>query len=347
MKSLPFLFLSALASVAVTACGGGGQSAFVAPASLNAFPVPTPTAGATAAPTVAPTTAPTSTPTVAPTAAPTPVPLALRQIGGAPLTATASQLSNAHRNAQTKTQAQGVTNGLPILVESSGMIAAWAGDIGVWTSNVQTSQDIPQMGLTVTPSGALALNNPAPLQSCLGSVSAVCTVHPTAWTFGTSSANGKPVGKQTITVAFADGTIGTTFDYVYDGWSLPCNTGFAYIGGVPIAQATRATSDIYADCVAANIVLTQGGLLISNPTQDQYGRTETFMPTITAAFIINSLITNVPMAAIAPGTVLGIQTRDGGFAKVYFTGAGVPGLPAGIGASGMVLHSQLNGTFAF
>lgn len=329
-----------LLSLSLAACGGGGQSAFVTPASLNAFPVPTASPAASSAPSVAPSTpSPAPTPTVAPTA--TAVPASLKRLGGAPLTATASQLSVTRRVAQ----AQGVTNGLPVLVESSGMIASWAGDFSVWTTNVQTSQDIPQTGLTVTASGNLPINNPGPQPlSCLGQVSAMCAIHPTSWTWGTSSANGKLVGKQTLTVAFADGTTGTTADYVYDGWSLPCNSGWAYVAGVPVAQATRATSDVYADCVAGNIVLTQGGLLVANPSQDQYGRTETVLPTITAAFIINSLITNVPMAAVSQGTVLGIITRDGGFAKVYFTNQ--PGVAIN-SAAGMALHSNATGAFDF
>lgn len=325
---------AALAALLLASCAGGGGS------------TPTPVALTTTAPSGSPTSTPTTAPTNAPTVAPTTVPLSLKVMAGAPLSATASQLSTARRNAQAHIQAQGVANGLPILVESSGMVAAWAGDQTVWVSNAQTSADVAETGGTITPSGTLPLNNPGfSALSCLGSISAVCAVHPMGWEFGTSSANGKPVGKQTLTVAFADGTTGTTNDYVYDGWSLPCNTGWAYVGGVPVAQATRATSDVYADCVAGNIVLTQGGLLVANPAQDQYGRTETVMPTITAAFIINSLITNVPMAAIAPGEVLGILTRDGGFAKVYFTNnASATTINS---TNGMSLHSNATGAFDF
>lgn len=335
MKAVTGLFVLALA-----ACSSGGGSAPVPTPSIAPIAVAsaTPTAKPSASPVA--TTSPTIAPTPSPTPSPSPVPLAQRVLGGAPLAATASQLANSRRTAK----AQGTANGLPILVESSGMVAAWSGDMTTWVSAQTTAQDVPETGMTVTPSGTLALNNPAPAQSCLGSLAAACIAHPTAFTWGTSSANGKSVGKQTLTVAFADGTTGTSFDYVYDGWTLPCNAGWAYVGGVPVAQATRATSDVFADCVAGNIVLTQGGMLVANASQDQYGRTETIMPTITAAFIISSLITNVPMAAIAPGTVLGIQTRDGGFAKVYFTnGAGV----AVTAANGMSLHSNLTGAFDF
>lgn len=39
----------------------------------------------------------------------------------------------------------------------------------------------------------------------------------------------------------------------------------------------------------------------------------------------------------SPGTVFGIQTADGGFAKVYFTSA----------TEGLALHSNLDGTYAY
>lgn len=335
--------LAAMCAALVCSCGGGG-SALPTPAPTTVVAVATPTAAPSGAPTTAPTVVP-SVPTTAPTA--TPVPLALRVIGGAPLSATASQLANARRAAQAKTQAQGVTNGLPVLVESSGMVAAWAGDMTTWVSAQATAQDVPETGMTVTPSGNLALNNPAPAQSCLGSLAAACIAHPTAFTWGTSSANGKPVGKQTITVAFSDGTSGTTSDYVYDGWSLGCNAGWAYVGGVPVAQATRATSDVYADCVAGNIDFPVGAALLSNPTQDQYGRYETIMPSFTAQPFFTALNSVVPMTSISQGMVFAIQTKDGGFAKVYFQDAGVPTNPNGVGADGMALHSQPNGSFAF
>ena len=206
----------AIALFALPACsgGGGGSSSSALPA-IN--------------------------PTSAPTSSSTSVPLSSKRIGGAPLTATLAQLNSGRR-----TQSQGVTNGLPILVESSGMIAAWAGDQAVWVTSSITNADVAEASGTITPSGTLPITNPgfAPL-SCLGSVSAVCITHPTGFEFGTSSANGKSVGKQTLAIAFNDGTSGTTADYVYDGWSLPCNTGFAYVSGVPVAQATQATSDVY------------------------------------------------------------------------------------------------------
>jgi hypothetical protein len=338
MKSLPLLLLSALA---LPACGGGATP-----------PATMPTAAPTAAPNASPTPKVTITPspapsaTASPAATPTAVPLSQRVIGGAPLTATASQLSSARRTAQAHTEAQGVENGLPILVESSGMVAAWAGDVGVWTTNAQTQANIPETGLTVTPSGTLPINNPGPQPlSCLASTSGICVVHPTAWTFGTSSANGKPVGQQTITVTFADGTTGTTYDDVYDGWNLPCNAGWAYVNGVPVAQATRATSDVYADCVAGNIVFPHGGMLFLNPTQDQYGRYETILPSVIAAINIVSFQTNFAMPTISQGQVYAIATQDGGFAKVYFGGpAGSISIDA---SSGMSLHAAADGTYPF
>lgn len=334
MKQILSLGCAALCAILISACGGGGSPAFIQPAGtlMTPFPIQSPTQ----TPIVAPS------PSGAPATA-TPVPLSQRAIAGAPLAATISQLSRIRTQAHT--QAQGTMNGLPILVESSGQIAAWAGDQAVWTQAVGTSSDVAETGLTITPSGNLPLNNPAPAPiSCLGSVSAVCAIHPLAWTFGTSSANGKPVGKQTLTMAFADGTTGTTNDYVYDGWSLPCNAGFAYIGGIPVAQATRATSDVYADCVAGNIVFPKGGFIIAQPTQDQYGRAETIMPTLTAQPLFIAAISNVPMSSIAAGMVFAIQTQDSSFAKVFFSTQ--PGTTI-TSASGMALHSNATGTFDF
>jgi hypothetical protein len=286
-----------------------------------------------------------STPTSIPSISPTSVPLSLKQIAGAPLSATASQLSTTRRTAQAKTLSQGVENGLPVLVESSGQAATWAGSQTVWVTNTATGQDIAETGLTVTPSGTLAINNTAPEPlSCLGQTTAICAIHPTAWEFGTTSANGKPVGQQTITETFADGTTGSTFDDVYDGWNLPCNSGWAYVNGVPVAQSSEATSDVYADCVNQNIDFPKGGYVLANPTPDQYGLTITIMPTLLAAPIFIADTAVVPFASVAQGITFAIKTQDGGSAKVYFiAGAGV----AGNAATGLSLHSQANGSFAF
>jgi hypothetical protein len=270
------------------------------------------------------------------------VPLSQRAIAGAPLSATISQLSRIRT--QSLTQAQGVTNGLPILVESSGMVATWAGSMVTWVTNAATSQDVPQTSGVITATSGLPINNPGFTQACIGSLAAACIVHPTAWTFGTSSANGKTVGKQTLNIAFGDGTTGQTFDYVYDGWNLPCNSGWVYTNGVPVANAVKATSDIYADCVAQTIVFPKGAVAFGVPTQDQYGRAETIMPTITAAIFIGSATVNFPMASVGQGQVYGINTQDGGMAKVYFlAGAGV----AINAAAGMSLHANANGTYPF
>ena len=349
--SLASYGLAAASAALICSCGGGG-SALPTPAPTTVVAVATPTAapsGApTTAPTVAPTIAPTASPTIAPTPSPTPtpVPLALRVIGGAPLSATASQLANARRTAQAKTQAQGVTNGLPILVESSGTVALWAGDFVNWVTNAGTGQDVPEQSGAITATGGLALNNPgfSPL-SCLGSLTAVCVVHPMGWQFGTNDTGLiRPVGKQTLNIAFGDGTTAQTFDFIYNGWSMSCNAGWSYVGGAIVQQATRAASDVYADCVAGNIVFPRGGILYSNPIQDQYGRTETIMPTITAAILITSFITNVPMVSIAPGQVFGVATQDGGFAKVYFNGASSTTTNS---ATGMSLHANPDGTYPY
>jgi hypothetical protein len=169
--------------------------------------------------------------------------------------------------------------------------------------------------------------------------------HPLGWEFGTSSANGKPVGKQTITVAFADGTISSSHAYIYDGWTIACNAGFAYVGGVPVAQATKATSDVYADCTNNNLVFPMGAVLYSQPVQDQFGLTQTIMPTITAAiaFVVSNV--NYPMPSTIGGQVYGIATRDGGFAKIYLTAGAGQGLLSS--ASGMSLHANVDGTYPF
>lgn len=352
-KALTFLAVVALSAGLADCSGGGGSSP--TPIALTSSsptiapsgsPTTAPTTSPSGIPTTAPTATPAATPTVAPTIAPTPVPLALKVIGGAPLSATAAQLSVAKRNAQAKTLAQGVENGLPILVESSGMIAAWAGDQAVWVTNAQNpTQDIPETSGTITPSGNLPITNPGftPL-SCLGQVSAVCAVHPTGWTFGTSSTNGKSVGKQTLTVAFSDGATAASHSYVYNGWNLPCNSGWAYVGGVPVAQATRATSDVYADCVAAQIVFPKGAVVLTQPIQDQYGRAETVMPNLTAQPIFAAANGFVSMSSVPYGIVFGIITQDGGFAKVFFQGASSITTNA---SSGMALHSNASGGFDF
>lgn len=342
MRSAVFALL-----VLCVGCGGGGGGSSPVPTALPIAATAAPTIAASATPTAKPsaTASPvaTASPTATPTPSPSPVPLAQRVLGGAPLTATASQLANNRRTPK----AQGVANGLPILVESSGMVAAWSGDMTTWVSVLASAQDIPETSMTVTPSNALPITNPAPVQSCLGSLAAACIAHPTAFTWGTSSANGKPVGKQTLTIAFSDGTTGTTFDYVYDGWAIACNTGFVYSGGIPVATSTEAASDVYADCVNSNIDFPQGALVLGGPTQDQYGLNATIFPTFTAAPVIVSLISVVPMTALPQGIVMAAQTHDGGTAKVYFSTAGVPGSPTGIAALGMSLHSSANGTYAF
>lgn len=311
MNIKAFVYLSALS---LAACGGGSQA-------MPAAPIPT------AAP------------------MPTAAPLALRRIAGAPLNATAAQLDIARRSAQAHTESQGVENGLPILVESSGMVSFWAGSITSWVTSTQSTADIAETGLSVVPSGALAFNNPAPQPlSCLGQISAVCAVHPTAWQWGTASTNGKPVGKQTVTVAFSDGTTGATHDYVYDGWNLPCDGGWAYANGVPVATTTQGASDVYADCVGGNIIFPRGASVLAQPTQDQFGRAETIMPTLTAQPAITAPLTTLALSAITVGEVIAINTQDGGQAKVLFTDS--PGIAINA-ASGMSLHSQADGTFAF
>lgn len=337
-----FLSLALLAA----GCGGGGGSASPLPTTAFVSPNPSVTFAPSPLPS-APITVATSTPTI--------VPLAQRQIGGAPVTATASQLSRIRT--QSIAQANPTATGLPVLVESSGMVATWAGDVGVWTTNIADAKDIAQTGLTVTPSGNLPINNPGPTPlSCLGSVAAMCVVHPTAWQFGTSSANGKPIGKQTLTVAFADGTTGTMPDYVFNGWQLACNGGVTYVGGIPIAQGTAATADWYADCTNLVINFPHGAQAIGAPTLDGFNRYEPFLTTILSATIsapvtsvpiVNpACVTNCSAGTILQGQVYAVKLGDGGIAKVFFGSA--PGIATNA-VSGMSLHDAPSGsgTFAF
>jgi hypothetical protein len=111
-----------------------------------------------------------------------------------------------------------------------------------------------------------------------------------------------------------------------------------------VAQATKANSDVYADCVNSQISFPHSAIVLANPSPDQYGRTETVMPTLTAQPLFIAAIGNVPFSSIAAGTVFGIQTQDGGYAKVYF--ANGPGVATNA-AIGMSLHSQPDGSFAF
>jgi hypothetical protein len=161
----------------------------------------------------------------------------------------------------------------------------------------------------------------------------------------------RPIGQQTISIQYADGTAGTMIDDIYQGWYLTCGTGWVFVNGVPTATTSSAASDVYADCTNANIVFPHGGVLMSNPVQDKYGRYETLFPTLTAAPLFIAQIVNVPMASIAAGEVLGIQTLDGGAAKVYFTSQVNPspniGSTTGVSAEGMAMHTNGSGSFDY
>jgi hypothetical protein len=338
---------AAAAALLFAGCAGGSSSVPPAPApTVGATTAPKATPSPVASATPVPLSSPTATASAAPTA--TAVPLSLRVIGGAPTTATVAQLQSAGRTAASarRAQAQGVANGLPLLVESSGMVATWSSDQAIWVTNAQTSANIPETSGTITSSGNLPIDNPGfePI-SCVGQATGACILHPTAWTFGTTSANGKPVGQQTISISFSDGTTGSTFDDIYDGWNLPCNAGWAYVNGVPLATTTEAASDVYADCVNGNIDFPKGAIILSQPVADQYGNTATILPQFTAAPVFAAQSGLMPMTAIQSGALLAIQTQDGGYAKVYFENQ--PGSTAVNAAQGMSLHSQANGSFAF
>lgn len=236
----------------------------------------------------------------------------------APIASTPTILAKGRR-------AQSGTSLLPLLVGGTGLTPS---PLAVWITDAVTGKDVAETTGSVTGSTF------APL-ACPGASVLWCAVHPLAWSL--TAPTGLATGKHALTVAFGDGTSGAMTDDVYDGWSLTCNTGWAYVAGAIVPQATRATSDVYDDCVAGNIVFVRGGLLITNPVADSFGRFETVMPTITAAFIINSLFTNAPAVGIQQGITFGINTQDGGFAKVYFTDP----------THGLALHANVDGTYAF
>ena len=112
-----------------------------------------------------------------------------------------------------------------------------------------------------------------------------------------------------------------------------------------MAQATRATSDVYADCVNGNIDFPKAAYVLAQPSADQYGNNATAFVNYTAEPIFSAANAVVAMASIGQGMIFVINTQDGGFAKVYF--GNVPGSTAQNAANGMSLHSQVNGTFLF
>ena len=267
----------------------------------------------------------------------------VKALGAAPLSSTPTTQSKSRR----LPQSQGIQSGLPILVESSGPAAIWAGDIVVWATNLATSTSVLEASGTITPTSSVQVNNPAfqALDCSQAANAGWCAAQPGAWTFGTSSAQLKPIGAQTLTVLFGDGTTGSIMDYIYPSFSLNCNTGFVFQSGAIVPTTTQAGSDVYADCVNARIDFPGGGgLVIAQPSQDQYGRYETIFPTITASFVLSVLNGSVPMSVISQGIAFGIQTNDGGFAKVYFEGASSATPTA---ATGMALHANFDGTYTY
>lgn len=347
-KAIVYLLGVAALSAGLADCSGGSPAAIPAPvvAVATVAPSTTPTVGPSASPTASASPAPTPTHSTTPTASPSPVaaatPLApLKVLRAAPLSANPVGLSFLRRP-----QAGGVTSSLPILVESSGTSALWAGNFIVWVTDANTGLDVAEQTGTITATNGVPVSNPAFSSiACPATSSTWCAVHPLGWQFGTSSTNNKPVGKQTLTVTFGDGLSGQIPDYIYDGWSIPCNTGIVYAGAHVNTTTTQATSDVYADCAHTNMVFPKGAILYSNPVSDSYGRTETILPTITNAIFLSSAVINVPMVSFAAGQVYGINTQDGGMAKVYFTSQ--PGLGTLSSASGMSLYANPNGTYAF
>lgn len=307
-SSFVFLGCAALSAALLIDCSGGAQpTPPVAPAiSVTATPT------ATAAPTASPTTASTATASPTPTIAPVLV------LQAAPLTSTPTILAKSRR-------AQSGTSLLPLMVQGGGLTIA---PMAVWVTDAATGHDVAETTGSVT--GATF----APL-ACPNASTLWCAVHPLAWQL--TPPTGLATGQHSLAVVFADGTSGSMTDDVYDSWTLPCGTGWVYAGGAIVPTTTRAASDVFEDCAGGNVVFVHAAILASNPVADSFGRLETIMPTITVAINITSAFVNLPIVSVQSGTAFGIQTSDGGFAKVYFTDA----------THGIALHSQADGTYSF
>lgn len=336
--------LATATALLLAGCGGGGSSA---PAALPAVVVTSaPTAAPSGLPSASPAPSPTAThiatasPSASPVATATPTIAPLKVLRAAPLSANPVGLSFLRRP-----QAGGVTSSLPILVESSGTAAVWAGNFVTWVTDANTGLDVAEASGTITATNGVPVTNPSfGALVCPAASSTWCAVHPNGWQFGTASTNNKPVGKQILTVTFGDGLTGQIPDYIYDGWSIACNAGIAYVGGHVVPTTTQATSDIWADCAHANIVFPKAGALFANPAQDQYGRLETAFPSVTAGIFLVTQAVNFPMASIAHGAIYAINTQDGGMAKVYFDGASATTVTA---SSGMALHASVDNSYPF
>lgn len=322
MKSLMFLGAVLLCA----GCSGGSNLA------TTAIP--------TTAPTAVPSPIVSPTPGASPTVAPSNSPAAIQNIvSNAPLTsAPALTPSSLRRIAQTLAPPTTV-------VESSGTAAIVAGTFVTWASSPITHLDVPEASLNIAATNALPISNPGPTPlSCITSITSPqwCSAHPTGWYYGTDSGiNTKPVGKQTITIAFGDGSTGTVTDYVYNGWLMACGQSLAYQNGV-MATVSSNAADVTYDCTNNQVIFPHGVVTAAASQTDIYGRTETVLPTVTAAVVVpNGSPTAISFATFSANSVLVFGTTDGGFAKMY------AGSPGGSNWTAASLHSQVNGSFAY
>jgi hypothetical protein len=234
----------------------------------------------------------------------------------------------------------------PILVESSGTAAVWAGNFVVWITSAASGLDVPETSVMTATTNGLLVDNPPMERFCTPTGGGIglpwCNAHPSAWEFGTDSNLTKPIGKQTITFTFGDGTVGTFTDYVYDGWQIACGQGLAYVSGVPTI-VTR-NPDVMADCTNGQLVFPHGVVQAAAPMPDAFGRYETVFTTVTAPVAVPSgSPTRIP-STYSYGTVYVFATGDGGFAKIYPT---LIGQHAPQSSFGMSLHAQTDGSFAY
>lgn len=316
MKTILSAIGLAVIAAGLAACGGGGGS------------TPTPVKVATTSPTIAPTTAPGAT----------------KKVSTSPLSASPTISQSKIRSAQSL----GVVGAQNLLIESAGTSAEWAGSIAVWVTDTATGQDVAETSVVTTATNGLAVNNPAPEpMQCTGAdVTSLswCAAHPLGWWFGTASVLNKPVGQQTITLTFGDGTVGTITDDVYNGFTLACGQSMEYQSGLPVIVTSNA--DVTYDCTNQSVDFPHGVVEAAVPTGDQFGRTNTVISTVTSAVSVPAgSPTSIPYTSFVANAVYVFATSDGGFAKMLVPGAPNSGSTGNI--NGIVLHAQAQGTYAY
>jgi len=281
---------------------------------------------------------PTSLPSISPTATPTNAPTSTNSVKSAPLSSAPTTASSARH-----AQAGSTLSGANLLIESTGAIAQVAGTTIVWVSDT-AGNDVTESSVVQTTTNGLLVDNPStkPLV-CTGSVtsSAWCAAHPQGWFFGTDSGLVKPVGQQTITLTFGDGTVGTITDDVFNGFSLACGQSMEYQSALPVVVTSNA--DVTYNCANQSLDFPHGVVLAAAPQADSFGRTNTIISTVTAAVAVpNGSPISIPFANVQQNAVYVFATSDGGFAKILASGVG-----GGGSFQGLSLHAQVNGSYAY